>query len=127
MKIEFTDVIYKSASRFGAGHKCSTAQKFMKLKSGFLRPMIFEVFALSGKCQGNPFPQMWQGSAREILSFFAMLVKYQGNLTLFTDLRDWCNILKSSFSSLCHNIFCEIHMVERSKECQSLNVSNLLM
>ena len=53
--------------------------------------------------------EVCQGNVREIWSS----VQYQGNLTLFTDIQDGAAYLKDHFSSLCHNLFCEIFMAER--------------
>ena len=63
--------------------------------------------------QGN-----FRGIVREICSIFAISGKCQGNLTLFFDIQEWRNILPHHFSSLCHYLFCEMYVVERSIEYQ---------
>ena len=49
----------------------------------------------SGNSQGKPFPRE---NVRELSGKLGP--KCQGNLTLFTDIQEWCNILKSSFCTL---------------------------
>ena len=55
----------------------------------------------SSKCQG-----------------IVMSKKYQANLNVFTDIQEWCNTLKYQCLPSCLYLFCEIYMVERSKEYQ---------
>ena len=60
------------------------------------------------------------GNFQGILVLFAISGKCQGNLSLVTDNQESRNILMSSFLSLNEYLFCEIYVVEKSKDIKSM-------
>ena len=89
---------------------------------------ICSVHAMLGKCQGNQFPHKY---IREISEKLVSFLLYQGIVREIWPFsltsKNGATYLHHRFSSLYHYLVCEMHMVERSKEYQSLNFSNLLM
>ena len=60
---------------------------------------VSAVSGKSGKCQGNVVPH------KNLPGKFGPFLQCQGNLTLFTEIQEWRNVLKSSFSHPCTIIY----------------------
>ena len=69
---------------------------------------------MSGKYQEN------LGHVREIYSFIKISGNCQGNLVHFCTVREMSGTsdLNHHFPPLCHYLFCETYMIERSREYQ---------